>query len=148
MSARFSAELVIPASLEDVFAFFADAANLERITPPWLRFRIVTPTPIAMRPGAMIAYRLRIHGVPARWLSEITVWDPPHRFVDEQRRGPYRQWIHTHTFAPVAAGTKMTDTVDYVAPFAFLTGGFVRRDIETIFAYRTTVLTEIFGVPR
>jgi ligand-binding SRPBCC domain-containing protein len=146
-AARFSSELIIPAPRDEVFAFFADAANLERITPPWLRFRIVTPGSIDMKAGAIIDYRLRIHGVPARWRSEITVWEPPHRFVDEQRRGPYRQWIHTHVFDVVPGGTRMTDTVDYVAPLAFVTGGFVRRDIETIFGYRTKVLRNVFGMP-
>jgi ligand-binding SRPBCC domain-containing protein len=89
--------LFLPRPLEIVFPFFADAGNLEILTPPWLRFEIVTPRPIAMRAGALIEYRLRLHGVPLRWQSEITAWEPPHRFVDEQRRGPYRAWIHEHT---------------------------------------------------
>ena len=87
----------IPAPLEDVFAFFGDARNLERITPDTLRFEVRTPAPIEMKRGARIDYRLKIRGVPARWQSEITVWEPPRRFVDVQRRGPYRQWHHEYT---------------------------------------------------
>ncbi|MGI9038857.1 MAG: SRPBCC family protein [Gemmatimonadota bacterium] len=132
----------------EVFPFFADAFNLERITPPFLRFRVVTPAPIEMRPGALLDYRLRIHGVPIRWRTEITAWDPPRRFVDEQLHGPYRTWVHEHVFEPLDGGgrTRVSDTVRYAA-----IGGrvierlFVDRDVERIFAYRRTMLTAEFG---
>jgi ligand-binding SRPBCC domain-containing protein len=132
-----------------VFPFFADAHNLERITPPWLRFRVLTPPPIAMGEGALIAYRLRLHGLPLRWLTRITGWDPPHEFVDEQLRGPYRLWRHRHTFAPDGEGTLARDRVDYElrgtdamqdAAQALL----VRRDLERIFGYRGDRLAELY----
>ena len=94
----------LPGSPDEVFAFFADAHNLEAITPPWLGFRIVTPGPIEMRPGALIEYRLRLHRVPVRWLTRIETWEPGRRFVDVQVRGPYRLWHHTHEFEPDGAG--------------------------------------------
>jgi ligand-binding SRPBCC domain-containing protein len=88
----------LAAPLSEVFPFFADAYNLERITPSFLSFKVLTPAPIEMRPGTLIDYRLRVRGAPLRWRSEITAWEPPYRFVDEQRRGPYRAWIHEHRF--------------------------------------------------
>src|SRR5579871_5848818 len=93
---EFHGEQFLPRPLEEVFPFFADAGNLPILTPPWLHFHILTTRPIEMRRGALIDYRLRIHGLPIRWQSEIVEWDPPHRFVDEQRRGPYRLWHHEH----------------------------------------------------
>jgi len=128
-----------------VFPFFADAFNLERITPPLLRFRVVTPRPIAMRAGTRIDYRLRIHGVPVRWQSEITAWEPPFRFVDEQRRGPYRLWSHAHTFVARDGGTLCRDVVTYAAPG----GALVHRlligpDVRKIFQYRRQALAGLF----
>jgi ligand-binding SRPBCC domain-containing protein len=131
----------------EVFAFFADAGNLEALTPPWVGFHILTPQPIAMHPGAIIEYRLRVHGIPIRWKTEITAWEPPGRFVDEQRRGPYRQWIHEHTFedAP-GGGTVVRDRVRYQVPFGRLANWLVvERDARTIFAYRTEALLRHFG---
>jgi ligand-binding SRPBCC domain-containing protein len=132
----------------EVFPFFADAFNLARITPAFLRFRVLTPPPIEMRAGALLDYRLRVHGVPIRWRTEITAWDPPRRFVDEQVRGPYRTWVHEHVFLPLdgGRGTRVEDTVRYAA-----TGGrmverlFVDRDVERIFAYRRSILSREFG---
>ena len=131
----------LPGAPEDVFAFFGDAHNLEAITPPWLGFAVLTPRPIDMRPGALIEYRLRLHGIPLRWRTRIAVWDPPRRFVDVQIDGPYRLWHHTHDFEPDGAGgTLMRDTVRYGLPLG--AAGrlahrlLVRRDLEAIFDFR------------
>ncbi|HZA25273.1 MAG TPA: SRPBCC family protein, partial [Dehalococcoidia bacterium] len=90
----FETEQWFPLRPEEVFSFFSDALNLELITPPWLRFKVLTVSPIEMKEGTVIDYRLRLRGIPLRWQSQITVWEPPHRFVDQQRRGPYRLWVH------------------------------------------------------
>ena len=108
-----TSELMLPRPPAEVFPFFADARNLERLTPPWLRFEVLTPGTIEMRPGATIDYRLRLRGVPIRWRSEITAWEPPFRFVDEQRRGPYRLWIHEHRFDERDGRTVASDHVRY-----------------------------------
>ena len=143
---EFKSELWLPLPPEKLFPFFADAANLEMLTPPWLNFKIITPTPIAMREGTLIDYRLRVHGVPVRWRTRINVWQPPHRFVDEQLRGPYRQWIHEHTFEPQDGGTLARDVVRYSVPFDFLTHRWpVRPDVERIFAFRSVKLKDKFG---
>ena len=135
-----------PRPREEVFAFFSDAANLERITPPWLRFHTLTPLPIAMRPGATIDYRLRLRGLPLRWQSEITVWDPPRRFVDEQRRGPYRSWIHEHELTERDGGTEVRDFVRYAVPGGrWLDRLLVRPDVARIFDYRRRMLQELLG---
>lgn len=131
----------LPRPPEDVFPFFADAGNLEAITPAWLRFRIVTPRPIAMAAGALIEYRLRLHGVPVRWLTRIEAWEPAGRFVDAQVRGPYRLWHHTHEFEPDGeGGTIMRDTVRYALPYGLLGAiahrAFVARDLAAIFDHR------------
>jgi len=146
---RLSTELRVPAPIDEVFAFFADARNLEELTPPWLRFEVLTPAPIEMRVGTEIDYRLRIRGLPVRWRSEITVWDPPHRFVDEQLRGPYRRWHHEHAFEAIDGGTAIYDIVDYTAPGWLLEpvihSLFVRPDVGRIFAYRHECLIERYG---
>ena len=137
-------EQILSGSPQDVFPFFADARNLEAITPPLLRFSVVTPEPIEMGVGTLIQYRLRLHGVPVRWLTSIQVWDPPHRFVDVQVRGPYALWHHTHTFEPHDGGTVMRDVVRYAIGFGPLGTlahrAFVRRDVEAIFAFRRAAL--------
>jgi ligand-binding SRPBCC domain-containing protein len=141
-------EVVLPRPLADVFPFFADARNLERLTPPWLRFEVMTPGEIAMREGTRIDYRLRVHGIPIRWTSEITRWDPPHVFVDEQLRGPYRLWRHTHRFEETKGGTRAIDHVAYAVPGGALVHALVvKRDVEKIFDYRTERLAELFGSP-
>jgi ligand-binding SRPBCC domain-containing protein len=148
----------LPLPPERVFEFFADAGNLEVITPPFLNFQIVTPTPIAMRPGALIEYRLRLFGVPFGWRTEIESYDPPRSFVDQQLRGPYALWHHTHTFAPIAPPTgsaaangsietEMTDIVRYRLPLGPLGRIahvlFVRRTLATIFDYRRDRIAEL-----
>jgi hypothetical protein len=137
-----------PRPLEEVFAFFADARNLETITPPWLAFEVLTSDPIAMRPGSLIDYRLRLHGVPLRWRTEIAACQPPHRFVDTQRRGPYREWVHEHTFTARGGGTVVGDHVRYRVPGGRLVHElFVRRDVERIFDFRHGRLAELLGSP-
>ncbi len=139
-------EQVIPRPLDEVFAFFADASNLSRITPPWLDFRIVSGTPIRMEEGLLIDYRLKVHGIPLRWQSEITTWDPPRRFVDEQRKGPYKVWHHTHRFEAAENGTRVIDEVRYDVPGGPLIHRLiVKRDIAKIFRYRFQALEELFG---
>ena len=134
-------EQVVDAPPDAVFAFFADPFNLEAITPPLLRFAVVTPAPVAMGVGAFIQYRLRLHGVPLRWDTLIQAWEPPRRFVDVQVRGPYRLWHHTHELTALDDGrTLMRDTVRYDLGFGVLGAlahrVIVRRDLEAIFAYR------------
>ncbi|MGK2938785.1 MAG: SRPBCC family protein [Solirubrobacteraceae bacterium] len=133
-------EQLLPGSPEEVFPFFADAHNLEAITPPLLRFAIVTPGDIEMRVGALIQYRLKLHGLPISWLTSIQRWDPPYAFVDQQIKGPYALWHHSHTFVDDGAGgTLMTDTVRYALPLSPLSEvamPLVRRDLATIFDYR------------
>ncbi len=143
---RFESALRIERPLDEVFGFFSNPENLERITPPWLRFEIVTPTPIDVEVGTRIEYRLRLRGFPLSWTSEITVWEPPRRFVDEQIKGPYRLWRHEHTFEPDGNGaTVIGDRVEYaVLGGALINWLLVRRDVRKIFAYRTEKLHEIF----
>ena len=143
---EFQCELWLPLPPEELFPFFADAGNLDAITPPWLHFRIVTPRPIEMRAGALIDYKLRVRGVPLRWRTLIREWNPPHSFIDEQIRGPYRQWVHRHTFEPKDGGTLARDIVHYAVPFDFIAHRLlVRPDIEKIFAYRQEALRKKFG---
>jgi ligand-binding SRPBCC domain-containing protein len=133
---------------ESIFDFFADAANLEAITPPWLHFRILTPLPVVMDSGTLIDYQLRLHWIPIHWRTKIAEWDPPHRFVDQQLQGPYRLWRHTHTFEPIADGTLMMDTVEYSVPGGrLLNRWFVEPDLKKIFAYRQQCLVERLAAP-
>jgi ligand-binding SRPBCC domain-containing protein len=130
---------VLPLPLDEVFTFFSAAENLERITPPELGFRIATPLPVEMRPGALIDYRLSLFGLPFRWRTEITEWDPPHSFVDTQLRGPYAQWIHRHRFTEVDGGTLMEDEVRYRLPVPVLGMAgvpIVKLQLRRIFSYR------------
>lgn len=144
----FATELWLPRPRAEVFAFFGEARNLETITPPWLQFEVVTPAPIAMRAGTLIDYRIRIHGFPVRWRTEIAEWNPPHQFVDVQLRGPYTLWHHTHAFEEKDGGTQCTDRVRYrPRGGALMNWLFVRRDVERIFAYRAIRLREMFGAP-
>jgi ligand-binding SRPBCC domain-containing protein len=127
--------------IDEVFAFYGDARNLELITPPWLGFEVTTPQPIEMGVGTLIEYRLRLHRVPVRWRTRITAWEPPRRFVDTQVRGPYSLWEHTHTFEADGPGaTIIEDRVRYSIPFGPLgelaDRLLVQRDLRQIFDYR------------
>jgi ligand-binding SRPBCC domain-containing protein len=139
-------ELVIDRPLEEVFDFFSDAGNLEAITPPWLNFRIVTPMPIDMKKGALIDYRLQLHGLPIKWRTEIEAWQPPRRFVDQQLRGPYKRWYHEHTFESLSSNqTLAKDRVHYIPRFGSLVHKyFVKPDLLKIFTYRQEQLVKHF----
>jgi ligand-binding SRPBCC domain-containing protein len=144
-------EQVLPGSPEDVFPFFADARNLEDITPPLLKFEVVTPGEIAMGVGTVIQYRLKVHGLGVDWLTSIQEWDPPHRFVDVQVRGPYRLWHHTHTFEAGAepGTTVMRDVVRYAIGWGFAgevaARAFVHRDVAAIFDHRAQAVPALLG---
>lgn len=143
---RLTAEMWLPRRLDEVFAFFADARNLEAITPPWLQFRILTSGQIELRPGALIDYRLKIRGIPVGWQTVIMAWEPPHRFVDRQRKGPYRVWLHEHTFEERDGGTLARDVVDYDMPLARLLHPLmIKRDITRIFEYRQEKIQSLFS---
>ncbi len=142
-------EQVLPLPVDEVFTFFADARNLEAITPPWLNFQIRTPQPIAMHPGALLDYRLKWHGLPIAWKTEILAWNPPHSFTDIQLRGPYRLWHHVHTFHADPEGTRMADLVTYrlpLGPLGELAHALtVRRDLERVFDYRFQEIEKLFA---
>lgn len=133
--------------VEQAFAFYGDAVNLEPLTPPWLRFEVITPGPIALGAGALLEYRLRLHGVPIRWQTRIETWEPPHRFVDTQARGPYALWEHTHLFERDGDGASVIhDRVRYAIPYgplgALADRLFVRRDLRRIFDFRAQAVDE------
>ena len=141
---------LIPRRIDDVFAFFSDAANLETITPPFLHFKIHTPLPIAMQPGTLIDYRIRLLGIPLSWRTKIEEWKPPLRFVDTQVRGPYRLWHHTHEFLKTEGGTLMIDRVQYqmpLGPFGALAHVlWTRRTLARIFDYRFQKISELLPI--
>jgi ligand-binding SRPBCC domain-containing protein len=140
---------IIPRPRSEVFAFFADAQNLERITPPFLGFKILASGPIPMKKGTLIDYSLRLYWVPLRWKTSIELFEPESRFVDTQLKGPYRDWRHLHEFEEVEQGTRMRDVVDYELPYGPLgtvaRALFVRGALERIFGYRRQAITDIFG---
>ena len=145
----FEAHQWVPSPIEQTFGFFADAANLEAITPPFLNFRILTTLPVAMCVGARIDYRIALYGVPMTWKTRIERWEPGASFVDRQLSGPYAQWIHLHTFTSVHGGTQLDDRVEYALPLDPLSRPghrlFVRPTIERIFAHRRQVIAQRFG---
>ena len=143
---HFDTSTWIPADIDRVFEFFSRAENLERLTPAFLNFRILTPGPITLRAGTTIDYRLSLRGLPITWRSEITAWDPPHRFVDEQRRGPYRRWSHAHEFERCDGGTRMADRVEHATwGGALVNTLFVAPELRRIFEYRQQTLAQFFA---
>jgi ligand-binding SRPBCC domain-containing protein len=137
----------VPAPIERTFEFFSDAFKLELVTPPSMEFRMLTPGPIEVREGTLLDYRLRIHGIPVRWRTLIETWEPPSRFVDRQLKGPYKLWLHSHTFVPRDGGTVVGDVVRYSLPLGpvgeLVHRTVVRRDLERIFAYRHEALARL-----
>ena len=128
--------------LDEVFAFFSDPSNLEELTPPWMRFRITDYPESDLSSGSKIHYKLRVRGIPLRWTSLISRWEPPFAFVDEQVRGPYSSWVHTHTFAEKDGGTLVCDHVEYsVLGGRLVNSLLVRRDLERIFDFRARSLS-------
>ena len=134
--------------IEDVFEFFSKPDNLSVITPPRLGFKILTPTPIYMSTGRLIDYKIYLMGIPIHWRTLITDFDPPHMFVDQQIKGPYTMWHHTHTFQKVDGGVEIKDRVVYSIPFSILgrllNFLWIRKDLENIFNYRKKVIDELF----
>lgn len=141
-------EQLVAAPLDKVFAFFGKPENLARITPSWMGFRILTPSPVPMREGALIDYQISLGPFPTRWRTLITRFDPPHLFVDEQLSGPYSFWHHTHRFEAVGDLTRITDDIRYLLPFGPLGrlahALVVRRQLRGIFAHRRRVIIAEF----
>jgi ligand-binding SRPBCC domain-containing protein len=146
---RLERSQLVRAPAGDVFEFFARARNLERITPPWLRFEVLSPEPVEMGLGTLLEYRLRLHAVPLRWLTRIEEWERGSAFVDRQLRGPYRLWRHRHEFEPCPEGTVVRDRVDYALPLGPLGElarlAFVGRDLEGIFDFRREAVRALLG---
>lgn len=139
---------LIPAPVDRVFQFFSEAQNLAEITPKWLGFRMLTPDPVEMRAGTRLEYRISLHGVPLRWRTLITEWNPPHGFKDIQLSGPYKVWEHEHRFEPAPGGTLMRDIVRYELPFGklgqWIEQYWVRRDLQRIFDYRAERVADLW----
>ena len=144
---RFSANQWLPRQPEEVFSFFSDAKNLEALTPPWVKFKILTPLPIDIKEGTLIDYKLKVHGLPIHWRTEITEWNPPHHFVDTQLMGPYTLLHHTHSFSSKDGGTLCSDLVRYrPRGGALINQLFVRRDVDKIFKYRKSQLQKLLSM--
>jgi ligand-binding SRPBCC domain-containing protein len=148
MEHRLTRTLWLPRPRTEAFAFFGDAGNLERITPPELRFRIVTPMPLTCQAGSVLDYELSLFGVPLSWRTLITVWREGEHFVDEQVRGPYRMWVHTHRFRDERGGTRIDDEVRYRLPLALLGNAawpVVGLQLRRIFDYRQRAVTRLLA---
>ena len=142
---RLETQLWLPRPPSEIFAFFSNPRNLQRITPPWLNFEILWPEGIEIQKGTLLDFRLKIRGFPVNWRSRIAAWHPPCRFVDEQTRGPYTSWIHEHTFEGQSGGTIVRDKVDYAAPGGWLIQRFlIKPDLDRIFRYRQEILCKLF----
>ena len=143
-------EQFIDKTLKQVFAFFESPENLAKITPPSLGFKTLTPSPIVMKEGALIDYTVRTLGFTIRWTTLVTCFDPPNKFVDQQLKGPYSFWHHTHTFAEKSGGTVVNDEVIYAMPFGIIGdiihALFVRRQLRNIFDYRAKVIEQYFSI--
>lgn len=145
---RFETQVWLPQPRDLIFEFFANPNNLERLTPAWLHFEILTRPNREILRGTLLDYRLRIRGIPLRWQSEIVSWEPPSYFVDRQTRGPYSLWVHQHTFTEMNNGTLVGDRVEYAVPGGWIVQRFlIAPDLERIFQHRHRVLKEIFSGP-
>lgn len=144
----FQTTCILNRPIEEVFSFFSKAENLDTITPPELRFTILTPSPIHMQQDTLIDYSIRLYGVPMKWKTLISAWEPPYRFVDEQLRGPYKLWIHEHTFKAIGSRTEMVDKVQFLSPGGIfepvINKLFVERKVRDIFRFREHKLRELF----
>jgi ligand-binding SRPBCC domain-containing protein len=142
-------EQFVARPLPEVAEFFSRAGNLALLTPPQMRFQLITPEPIEMRDGALIEYRLRVHGLPIRWVSRIEEWEEGRGFADRQLRGPYKHWLHHHTFEAVDGGTNVADNIEYELPLGLLgeIGGMplVRHDLDAIFEFRRQAVEKLLG---
>lgn len=135
----------LPGPIQEVFDFFSRPENLQRLTPPQLQFYILTPSPIVMKEGLIIEYKLKVHGIPIKWTSLISGWNPPHSFTDSQTKGPYRTWVHTHSFTSENGGTRVGDRVQFRVPGGRLMEKLiVQKDLAGIFSHRHKILEEIF----
>lgn len=148
---RLQTRVLIPRPLREVFPFFSDPANLERLTPPWLNFKVLS-SPQKAHAGQLIDYRLQVRGLPLRWRTLISRWDPPRGFVDVAVHSPYAFWHHTHEFKALGRQTLMTDTVLFSLPLAplgdWLAGAYVQADVEKIFAWRSQAIQGLFPAKR
>ena len=146
---RYFESTMLPLPIEKVFEFFSKAENLQAITPPELQFKITTPLPITMGQGTLIDYKIKLSGVPFSWRTRITHWDPPYAFADQQLKGPYAIWFHTHTFSDEGGRTRMDDEVLYklpLWPLGEVAYPFVKGKVSEIFQYRRKAIKKLLGV--
>ena len=143
---RLNTQMFVALPIAEVFHFFSDASQLGRITPPWVNFKILTSLPVEMKRGTLLDYKIRLHGIPMRWRTEICEWEPCSRFADQQLKGPYQRWYHEHTFESVDGGTLVKDNVHYIVPGGSLVNRFfVQPDLARIFRFRHDTLSQIFA---